>query len=74
MPHIKNFDDYLRKDSCQQMRATIGSRGITEKDLERGERGKKNKDRRKRNIFWKCSGKIREEIKGQRKRKLFHGA
>ena len=41
MPHIKKFDDYLRKDSCQQMRATIASREITEKDLERGEREKK---------------------------------
>ena len=55
------------------MRATIASRGITEKDLERREREKK-RERRKRKIFWKCSGKIREEIKGQRKRKLFHGA
>lgn len=73
MPHIKKFDDYLRKDSCQQMRATIASRGITEKDLERREREKK-REWRKRKIFWKCSGKIREEIKGQRKRKLFHGA
>lgn len=29
---------------------------------------------RKGKIFWKCRDKIREEIKGQRKRKLFHGA
>lgn len=35
---------------------------------------RKTEERRKRKIFWKCSDKIREEIKGQRKGKLFHGA
>lgn len=51
MPHIKKFDDYLRKDSCQQMRATIASRGITEKDLERGEREKKKREEKEKNLL-----------------------
>lgn len=38
------------------------------------ERGGGETERRKRKVCWKCSDKIREEIKGQRKRKLFHGA
>lgn len=46
----------------------------SQKKIWKEERGEKKRERRKRKIFWKCSGKIREEIKGQRKRKLFHGA
>lgn len=35
---------------------------------------RKSEERKKRRLFWKCSYKIREKIKGQKKRKLFYGA